>query len=78
MLRNIKFEYFFISLDLDPPSVTKTLVVIHVLGKQMLEPPVFSFASVVNGFHPITQVSRYKLLHTSVKNVALYVHLQTN
>lgn len=67
MSRDIKFEYFFISLDLSSPSVTKTLVVIHVLDKQMLEPPVFSFASVVFGFHPIIQVSRYKFLHTGVK-----------
>lgn len=76
MLRDIQFEYFIIFLDLNPPSVTKTLVVIHVLGKQMLKPPVFSFASVAYGFHPIVQVNWHKFLHTGVKKVACYVHLQ--
>lgn len=76
MLRDIKFEYLIISLDFNTPSVTKPLVDIPVLGKEMLEPPVFGFASVVYGFHPIIQMSWHKFLHTGVKKVARYVHLQ--
>lgn len=63
--RDIKFEYLILSLDLNTPSVTKTLVVIYVLRKQVLEPPVFSFASAVYGFYPIIQESRY-IFYTQV------------